>query len=97
MSNRSPSKLVTTIRFTESQRTDFEDAARTEGFDSVIQWMLKLAEKRVVVLNDAIASGRYVTIGDAKVPLSDIDADDLARAAEILGSRQSHQNNPKKK
>jgi hypothetical protein len=37
MKNASDQKLITTIRFTESQRADFESAAKLEGCDTVIQ------------------------------------------------------------
>ncbi|WP_437187628.1 hypothetical protein SH668x_001033 [Planctomicrobium sp. SH668] len=91
MNKQTSPKLVTTIRFTESQRADFDAAAKQEGCDSVVQWMIKLAERRVTVLNDAIASGQYVTIGEAKVPLADINPEDLMRAAKAFTESQRDQ------
>lgn len=69
---RSRPGFQTSIRLSDSEHAEFQNAAEAEGFSSIASWMTDLARNRAQLVNKAIASGEFITVRGRKIPLSDL-------------------------
>jgi hypothetical protein len=65
----------TSIRLTDAQHADYEQAAEFEGFSSIAAWLIEQGRLRSQAIAAAIDSGEWIEIRGRKVPLSDLPPD----------------------